>query len=143
LLSRGSVHINSSKANNYPIINPNYYSVPFDVKVATAGTSYLRKIAATPQFAAILGTEVVPGPGADLQTFTTTIGVASEFHPIGTASMLPRSEGGVVDSSLKVYGTSNVRVVDASVIPLHISAHVQATVYGIAGKAADIMLSRE
>jgi len=57
--------------------------------------------------------------------------------------MLPRSEGGVVDSSLKVYGTSNVRVVDASVIPLHISAHVQATVYGIAAKAADIMLNRE
>lgn len=57
--------------------------------------------------------------------------------------MLPRSEGGVVDSSLKVYGTSNVRVVDASVIPLHISAHVQATIYGIAEKAADMILNRE
>jgi len=54
--------------------------------------------------------------------------------------MLPRNEGGVVDSSLKVYGTSNVRVVDASIIPLHISAHLQSTVYGIAEKAADIIL---
>lgn len=142
-MSRGSVHINSSKASDYPIINPNYFSVPFDLKVATAGTSYLRKIAATPQFAAILGAEVVPGPDADLQMFTTTLGLASEFHPIGTASMLPRSEGGVVDSSLNVYGTSNVRIVDASVIPIHISTHIQATIYGIAEKAVDIILSRE
>jgi len=47
LLSRGSIHINSSNPSDYPVINPNYFSVPFDVKVATAGTSYLRKIAAT------------------------------------------------------------------------------------------------
>jgi choline dehydrogenase-like flavoprotein len=141
LLSRGSVHINSSKASDYPIINPNYYSVPFDVKVATAGTSYLRKIAAAPQYAALFGTEVVPGQGVDLQNYTTTVGFGTEFHPIGSVSMLPKDEGGVVDSSLKVYGTSNVRVVDASIIPLHISAHLQGTTYGIAEKAADIILS--
>jgi len=142
LLSRGSVHIKSNKASDYPIIDPNYYSVPFDVKVATAGTSYLRKIAATPQFEAILDGEVTPGQGVDLQNYTTTIGFNTEFHPVGTASMLPKNQGGVVDSSLRVYGTSNVRVVDASIIPLHISAHLQGTVYGIAEKAADLILSR-
>jgi len=141
LLSRGSVHINSSKAADYPIIDPNYFSVPFDVEVSTAGTSYLRKIAATPQYASLFGTEVAPGEGVDLQKYTTTVGFGTEFHPIGTASMLPKTQGGVVDSSLKVYGTSNVRVVDASIIPLHISAHTQGTVYGIAEKAADIILS--
>lgn len=140
LLSRGSIHINSSKATDHPVINPNYFSVPFDVKVATAGTSYLRKIAAAPQYAAILGTEVYPGQGVDLQNFTTTR-FNTEFHPVGTASMLPREDGGVVDSTLKVYGTANVRVVDASIIPIHISAHTQATVYGIAEKAADIILN--
>lgn len=141
LLSRGSIHINSSKASDHPIINPNYYSVPFDVKVATAGTSFLRKIADTPQFSDILGKEILPGPGVNLQDYTTTIGFSTEYHPVGSASMLPQGQGGVVDSSLKVYGTSNVRVVDASIIPLHISAHMQATTYGIAEKAADIILS--
>jgi choline dehydrogenase-like flavoprotein len=141
LLSRGSIHINSSSPTAYPIINPNYYSVPFDVKVATAGTAYLRKIAATPAFQQILGREILPGSGANLETYTTTVGFTTEYHPIGTTSMLPRNQGGVVDASLTVYGTKNVRVVDASIIPLHISAHIQGTVYGIAEKAADIILA--
>lgn len=33
------------------------------------------------------------------------------FHPVGTASMLPREDGGVVDPQLRVYGTANLRVV--------------------------------
>lgn len=140
LFSRGSVHIQSSNASVYPIIDPNYYSVPFDVAVATAGTAYMRKIAATAPYKAIFGSEIVPGTSANLQDYTTSTGFTTEYHPVGTASMLPEGQGGVVDSTLTVYGTTNVRVVDASIIPLHISAHIQATVYGIAEKAADIIL---
>lgn len=39
--------------------------------------------------------------------------------------MLPRKDGGVVSPELKVYGTSNVRVVDESIMPIHLSAHVR------------------
>jgi choline dehydrogenase-like flavoprotein len=141
-LSRGSVHINSSSGLNHPVISPNYYSAPFDVKVATAGASYLRKIAAAPSYAPLFSTEILPGEGADLQHYVLAH-FFTEYHPVGTASMLPKNHGGVVDSSLKVYGTLNVRVVDASIIPLHISAHIQATTYGIAEKAADIILSQD
>lgn len=43
---------------------------------------------------------------------------------MGTAAMLPRADGGVVSPSLVVYGTANVRVVDLSIVPIHVSAHV-------------------
>ena len=33
------------------------------------------------------------------------------YHPLGTAAMMPREDGGVVDPNLKVYGTANLRVV--------------------------------
>ena len=55
--------------------------------------------------------------------------------------MLPRKNGGVVDSELKVYGTRNLRVVDASVIPVLVSAHPQTGIYGIAERAAMLISS--
>jgi len=39
--------------------------------------------------------------------------------------MLPLELGGVVDPNLKVYGTANVRVVDASIFPIQFAAHVR------------------
>lgn len=53
--------------------------------------------------------------------------------------MMPKEVGGVVDTSLKVYGTANVRVVDASVLPMQVCGHLQSTVYAVAERAADII----
>ena len=40
--------------------------------------------------------------------------------------MLPLSQGGVVDTDLRVYGLTNVRVADSSVFPMQFAAHVRA-----------------
>lgn len=53
--------------------------------------------------------------------------------------MMPRELGGVVDPELKVYGTSNVRVVDASVLPMQVSGHLTATLYAVAERAAEFI----
>ena len=40
--------------------------------------------------------------------------------------MLPKDKQGVVDPSLKVYGTTNLRIADLSVYPLHVASHTQS-----------------
>ncbi|KEY73203.1 hypothetical protein S7711_04169, partial [Stachybotrys chartarum IBT 7711] len=65
--------------------------------------------------------------------------VVGAHHFTGTCSMLPHEMGGVVDSSLRIYGTMNLRVCDASVIPLVPPANPQATVYGVAEHAAKLI----
>ena len=56
------------------------------------------------------------------------------FHTAGTAAM-----GKVVDTDCKVKGIRGLRVVDASIMPLSITAHLQAPMYAVAEAAADII----
>jgi choline dehydrogenase len=53
--------------------------------------------------------------------------------------MMSRQLGGVVDPELRVYGTGNVRVVDASVLPLQISGHLTSTLYAVAERASEMI----
>jgi choline dehydrogenase len=53
--------------------------------------------------------------------------------------MMSRELGGVVDGRLRVYGTKNLRVVDASAMPMQISAHLSATLYGFAEKVSCVV----
>ena len=61
------------------------------------------------------------------------------WHPTSTCAMLPRDKGGVVDERLRVWGTSRLRVVDTSVMPIIFRANIQSSVYAVAERAADII----
>lgn len=142
--SKGSIHINSSSIENKPVINPNYCSNDYDIQALTEAAKYNRKIAQTYPMSQAWIDEYEPGLDVvtnDAQwreyVLNTTVSI---YHPLGTCAMMPREDGGVVDTSLMVYGTANLRVVDASIIPIQPSAHIQTAVYGIAEMATDIIV---
>ncbi|KAJ7259668.1 GMC oxidoreductase [Mycena rebaudengoi] len=140
--SKGTVHIASPEPLATPEINHHVLDNTLDVDIMVSAIKFARKVAATEDLKHVMTQEVVPGPeiqtDEEIKEFIRST-VSTVFHPIGTASMLPRDQGGVVDTSLRVYGTANLRVVDASIIPIQVSAHTQATVYAVAEKAADII----
>ncbi|SPO06560.1 related to alcohol oxidase [Cephalotrichum gorgonifer] len=136
-LARGSIHIDAAGA---PVIDPNFFSNEHDVQALVDAIKYCRRISQTEPFASLWDVEYEPGEATQTDeqwrdfVMKTSLSI---FHPTGTCAMLPRADGGVVDSDLRVYGTKNLRVVDASIIPLLISAHIQTAVYGIAEIAAE------
>ena len=78
---------------------------------------------------------------ADYHTFFNSSG-AAVWHGVGTAAKMSKDLGGVVDSNMIVYGTQNLRVVDASAIALEVNGHPTSTIYAMAEKAADLIKSR-
>lgn len=144
-LARGYVHVNSTDPAGKPIYNPAYASNEYDLKALVELSKYIRRIATTPPFSDVWVDEYEPGLDVNTdekwEAFVKN-NVNTFYHPVGTCAMLPREDGGVVDSNLTVYGTTNLRVVDASVIPVLVSAHPQTGIYGIAERAAEIISGR-
>ncbi|KAJ3475833.1 hypothetical protein NLI96_g11571 [Meripilus lineatus] len=67
--------------------------------------------------------------------------VSSAWHSLGTCSMKPRQEGGVVDPQLNVYGIRSLKVVDMSIAPGNVGANTYSTAITIGEKAALITAS--
>ncbi|KAK1962680.1 alcohol oxidase [Colletotrichum sublineola] len=136
-LSRGTVTINSSDPFLPPVIDPRYFSHPYDGQVLVESLRFNRRLLATGPIQALGATETLPGAATqsdeDILAFIKGI-TSTEYHYSGTCAMLPKAMGGVVDPELKVHGVDSLRVVDASIMPLIPSAHTQATVYAIAEK---------
>ncbi|KAH7146730.1 hypothetical protein B0J13DRAFT_442332 [Dactylonectria estremocensis] len=150
--SRGATHITSSDPKTHPTIDPSYLSNQVDFQMMVDGLLFIQKIIETAPMADMVktnddgnGKKVQPGyrisrrlgrAAAEKLVRDATI---SSWHLIGTCSMMPQSAGGVVDHRLKVYGVQRLRVVDASVMPLHVRGNIASSVYAIAERAADMI----
>lgn len=79
------------------------------------GADFARRLSKATPLSQVMVNEVTPGAGTTGDALNEFLKRSSgtEYHPHGTASMLPRDSGGVVDTKLLVYGTANLRVVSA------------------------------
>ncbi|KAI0299027.1 hypothetical protein B0F90DRAFT_1926343 [Multifurca ochricompacta] len=118
-------------------------SILADVAFHAITTAWLRKWMHAEPISELLINENAPGEDR-VNTFDEWASYArgnaiSTFHPIGTAALAPEYLRGVVAPDFKVHRTANLRVVDASVIPLTFSVAPLATVFAIAEKAGDVI----
>ncbi|KAL8847231.1 MAG: hypothetical protein Q9221_007718 [Calogaya cf. arnoldii] len=143
--SRGSVHIDSADAKDAPIIDPKYLSHPLDNEILARHIQYFETLVRTEPLASVLkkdGRRIPAGVRVETLDEARKLGprtVMSNFHPTGTCAMMSKDLGGVVDKRLIVHGTTNLRVVDASIFPLEPRGNIQSSVYAIAERASDLI----
>ncbi|PYH80309.1 aryl-alcohol dehydrogenase [Aspergillus uvarum CBS 121591] len=143
--SRGSVHLASADATALPTFDPQLLAHPLDVELQARHVHWLETVAETEPMASLLKPDGRrlhhPERVSDLETARrlTRDRIVAHYHVVGTTAMLPQEIGGVVDDKLRVYGCRKLRVVDAGVIPLIPRGNIQATVFAVAEKAADII----
>ena len=140
--SRGNVHIQSTNPLQQPLIDPRYCANPLDCPILVEALLFNNRLVNTTSMKLLQPTPYNPflqNATAESLMLAIRNGVRTEFHGTGSTSMMPLELGGVVDTHLRVYGTKNLRIVDAGIMPLVPTAHLQAPVYAVAEKAADII----
>ncbi|KAF6812299.1 Oxygen-dependent choline dehydrogenase 3 [Colletotrichum musicola] len=141
--SLGTVGLRSTNPSDAPVIDLNYLTTEVDRHVYREGLRQLTRLMLESSF----GKEYISGetPPDDfapvsledtdeyLDSRVAHAGVTT-WHPHGTCSM-----GKVVDSEFNVKGVKGLRVVDASVLPVAMSAHLMGPLYAMAEQAAAII----
>lgn len=146
-LSRGSITLNPSNKYGVPVVQWNAFQNPLDRQIMVEMVRWLRQHWARPELKRFSPVETVPGAGETdddiINALVQTKSLEASFaHMSGTCAMMPEAYGGVVGADLLVYGVKQLSIVDASIIPLVPATHIQATMYAVAEKAADLIKAR-
>jgi choline dehydrogenase len=141
--SKGHVRIRSADPFEQPLIQPNYLTEETDRRVLVAAMRLARRLLQSKPLEPYYDHEDFPGP--QVQSDDEMLAAAKErgtttFHPMGTCRMGPDSDPtSVVDDQLRVRGLEGLRVVDASIMPMMLSANINAATMMIADKASDFI----
>ncbi|KAK4887874.1 hypothetical protein RN001_004145 [Aquatica leii] len=149
--SRGYMQLKSSDAFDYPLINNMLLSDPNfkDINTIYEGIQLALKLLDTKAFKK-LGAKLYPVHLPACKEFEYLSKdywychirqvATSATHIAGTCKMGPDSlHGAVVDHKLKVHGIRNLRVADASIMPLIPGAHTNAAAMMVGEKAAHMI----
>lgn len=138
--SRGSLTLASANPRHRPIIDPAYYRDPADMEAMVAGVRQTLELAQYGPLASALAEpwQLPLDPSdaqlrAHIRRWTQTL-----YHPTSTCAM-GTGEMAVVDPWLRVHNVSNLRVVDASVMPAVPRGNTNAPTIMIAEKAAALL----
>ena len=129
------------------IVNLNYLSTETDKYVFREGLRQLSRFMLGPKFGQYIAGESIP-EGLPVEPLSLNnsdekldkrlaMTSGTTWHASGTCSM-----GKVVDTNFRVKGVSGLRVVDASVFPVPLSAHIQAPLYALTEQAAAIITGK-
>ncbi len=143
--SRGTVRLANADPSSAPLIDPNYWSDPYDLDMALRGLAMAREILAQPALSGFVRKEVLPGPacqGRD-ELFKYVCRMAkTDHHPVGTCKM-GNDDMAVVDPRLRVRGIPGLRICDASIMPRINSSNTNAPTIMIGEKGADLILGKQ
>jgi choline dehydrogenase len=141
--SRGRIKITSAEPEAPLLIDPAYLSVEADVTALCAAVEHSRDIGSAAGMSEWCKREVarIPRGKIELADFVAQ-NVGSYWHPVGTCAMGVHREA-VVDPTLCVGGTTNLRVADASIMPTITGGNTNAPTIAIAERAAQMMIMRQ
>ncbi|ELT95203.1 hypothetical protein CAPTEDRAFT_89808 [Capitella teleta] len=147
--SRGVVRLKSRDPTDVPLIDPQYFEDPADIKRLLKGIRAAQRIGAMASLRGFGSKPVIrQHPSCSDFPFNSdaywecyirhNARPASNFG--GTCRMgSPSTNSTVVDTSLRLLGLQGIRVVDASIMPTPVSASPMAATVMIAEKAAVMM----
>jgi choline dehydrogenase len=112
-----------------------------DLEAVVDAVEFVRSMAK--RYDHLIAEELVPGPKVctreEIRQFVQD--EAWGHHASGTCKIGPREDAmAVLDSRLRVHGTQNLRVVDASVFPRIPGLFIVSAVYMVAEKASAMIL---
>ncbi|KAF5308862.1 hypothetical protein FQR65_LT00562 [Abscondita terminalis] len=147
--SRGRVTLKSASPFEYPLIEANYYTDKDneDLHKMYKGIQFALELTETKAFKKINATlRHIHLPACKNYTYLSkgfwycqlkqlTLQI---YHPLGTCKM-GKTSNDVVNHNLQVHGIKNLRVADASVVPVSISGHTNAVSIMIGEKLGELL----
>ena len=144
--SVGHLRLVSSDVNEQPELNFNYYSTEFDLERGREGMRKAINLGESKHFSNIISQRLQPtdvdlSNDHELDDWILRNATTGQ-HISGTCKMGPDSdELAVVNQFGDVRGTTNLKVIDASIMPDCIRANTNATTMMIAERMIDLILN--